>query len=173
MPVVIATERTILRPPRRSDGPEIAGLLGGLAEEGRGGDVLDLGGMRRTWCRHKVGVWAMACRGTGRMLGLVGCPDPGRFAFLAVSWFVDPAFRGRGFAAEGAAAVVRLCRDRFPDRSVLSIVEVGNAASTSVALKAGGEPGEVLDLPHGRFRIYRYPRAAEADDPFGDRPTPR
>lgn len=93
------------------------------------------------WDRDGFGLSAVELRDTGRFVGFVGLATP---SFLPevlpaveIGWRLDRDAWGSGFATEGAAAVLRQAFDELGLQRVLSIVQVGNAASERIARKLG------------------------------------
>ena len=89
-----------------------------------------------SYARHGFGLLAVETRAEGAAVGMCGLlkrdtlPDPDLgFAFL-------PAARGRGYAIEGARAVLDAAREAG-HRRVLAVVTPGNARSIAVLEKAG------------------------------------
>ncbi len=97
--------------------------------------------LERHWDERGFGHWAAEDKATGRLAGRVGLlhhPDwPEEPAGVEVGWIVDPAFRGRGLATEGARASLRFGFERAGLEHIISIAEPENQASLRVMEKAG------------------------------------
>ena len=96
-----------------------------------------LAGPIASYDRHGYGMYLTARKADGAPIGICGlvrretfdAPDVG-FAFL-------PAFRGRGYAYESAAAVMAHARHELGLRRVLAIVDPANARSVRLLEKLG------------------------------------
>jgi RimJ/RimL family protein N-acetyltransferase len=113
----------------------------------------------RHWDEHGFGLWALVPRHE---------PDPGCIGFaglaipsflpavlpaVEVGWRLAPAWWGRGLATEAARASVDYGFERLGLRSIVSIIDAGNAASLRVAEKLGMRPGRDRLHPITRRRL--------------------
>lgn len=96
---------------------------------------------------HGFGMWVVAERATGELIGLAGLvkrdgleiPDVG-YAFLPEAW-------GQGYAQEAAAAVVRHARERLGLGRLAAITSPENQASMAVLRKVGFTFERMIRLP--------------------------
>ena len=79
---------------------------------------------------------------------------------VEVGWRLGSASWGRGYATEAARASVAFGFERLGRRSVVSVVEPGNARSLRVAEKLGMRPGPDRLHPVTRRRL----RVMQLDD---------
>lgn len=123
----------------------------------------------RHWDEHGFGLWAVVPRdGDGRAIGLAGLAVPSFLPAIVpaveVGWRLDAAWWGRGLATEAARASVAFGFERLGLRSIVSVVEAGNARSVRVAEKLGMRPGpdRVHPVTRRRLRVMQLPAAGPA-----------
>lgn len=113
----------------------------------------------RRWDEHGFGLWAVVPRAEpgASCIGFAGLAIP---SFLPevlpaveVGWRLAPAWWGRGLATEAARASVEFGFERLGLRSIVSIIDPGNAASLRVAEKLGMRPGRDRVHPVTRRRL--------------------
>ncbi len=160
--IVFETERLVLRRVTEEDAPFILELLNDpdwlryigdrkvrTLEDARG--YIQTGPMAM-YARHGLGLYLTELKDGGAPIGLCGLlrrdgladPDIG-FAFL-------PAFRGRGYASEAAAATLEYAKNTLSLKKVVAITSPDN-----------GRSGRLLDKLGMRFeRMIRL--APEADE---------
>ncbi|HEX3932064.1 MAG TPA: GNAT family protein [Nocardioides sp.] len=63
--------------------------------------------------------------------------DRARNTLAAIGWCLDPAYTGRGYATEAAAALLRICFEDIAVRRVVAGAFADNAASVRVMEKIG------------------------------------
>lgn len=90
------------------------------------------------WTLRGYGAFGMEDRATGAYLGEVGLYEPEGFPATELGWFVVPEAEGKGFAFEGARAVMAWARAAFGWDRLCSIVDPGNARSIALGLRLGG-----------------------------------
>ena len=113
----------------------------------------------RHWDEHGFGLWALVPRleaGAG-CIGLAGLAIPSFLPAVLptveVGWRLDSAWWGRGLATEAARASVEFGFERLGLRSIVAIVDPGNAPSLRVAEKLGMRPGPDRLHPVTRRRL--------------------
>jgi RimJ/RimL family protein N-acetyltransferase len=108
-----------------------------------------------TWTLMGYGPFSMQDRTTGLYVGEVGIYHPVHFPQAELGWFVVPEAEGKGFAAEGARAVMIWARRTFGWDQTVNYIDPGNARSIALGLRLGGvlrpdlpgsEPGDVVIL---------------------------
>jgi RimJ/RimL family protein N-acetyltransferase len=99
------------------------------------------------WRQYGYGYWTVRAQARDTVLGFCGIRSMSMPAGPALNLFyrLDPATRGRGYAAEAAAAVVAHARTRVPNLPVIARIQPTNAASHRVAERAGLSRAEHLD----------------------------
>ncbi len=120
--------RRYMYPPRALTPLESAGEIGALTDH---------------WERIGFGHWAVEERATGELIGRIGAkrhPDwPLDPENSEIGWLLRRSAWGRGYATEGARAVVQFLRERIGQQEIISIAHPANAASHRVMEKAGLE----------------------------------
>lgn len=103
--------------------------------------AFDVHRIREHWLQHGFGHWAVQERATGRLIGRTGVKrhpdwtlDPGN---VEAGWLYERAAWGKGYATEGARAVIAYSREQLGRAEVISITRPGNEASQRVMEKAG------------------------------------
>ena len=115
------------------------------------------------------GLWAVEVLGVAPFIGFVGLNEPGFDAdftpCVEIGWRLDAAHWGRGYATDGAQAVLAHAFGELGLDEVLSFTVVGNAGSRGVMEKIGMTFDRGFDhpnLPEGhplrRHVLYRIER---------------
>jgi RimJ/RimL family protein N-acetyltransferase len=186
-PVVVETERLILRPWRAAvDLPALAALNADaevmrwiaphrplLPEE----SAALLERIEAHWREHGYGLWAVEPRDGGAgCIGFAGLSIP---SFLPevlptveVGWRLNRAWWGRGVATEAARASVAHGFGTLGLRSVVSIIDARNERSLRVAEKLGMRPGRDRLHPVTRRRLRVMEMGGMEADEALDRPHP-
>jgi RimJ/RimL family protein N-acetyltransferase len=114
----------------------------------------------QSWNQHGFGLFAVDLRETNRFIGFIGLsiPDflPEVLPAVEIGWRLARNLWGRGLATEGAKAALRFgLEDRHLDR-IVSIHQIGNAASERIIEKLGLRlERETIDPTCGRpVRVY-------------------
>ncbi len=147
-PVVLTTERLVLRAPRESDidavlaacqDPEIQRwtiVPSPYRREDAEYFVLDLAA--NGWRTGENLVWCVFERESGALVGSQGLTvSGGRPGTAEVGWWATKEFRGRGYTAEAATAVARHALTGLRVRRLEWLAYVGNHGSRAVAEKVG------------------------------------
>lgn len=83
------------------------------------------------------GMFVVEERATGAFLGRVGPLQPPGYPGFEIAWGLAPAARGKGFAAEAAAAAIDWSFAHFPLDRIISLIHPRNAPSQRVAARLG------------------------------------
>jgi RimJ/RimL family protein N-acetyltransferase len=149
----LETERLLLRPWRPAEdldalaalnaAPEVMRFVAPNRPLTRAESAAQLDRFVAHWDEHGYGLWAVVPRlepGAG-CIGFAGLAVPSFLPAILpaveVGWRLAPAFWGRGLATEAAGASVAFGFERLGLRSIVAVVEVGNARSMRVAEKLG------------------------------------
>jgi RimJ/RimL family protein N-acetyltransferase len=89
------------------------------------------------WSLRGYGLWAAEERATGVLVGRIGFWNPDGWPGFELGWMLHRAFRGRGYATEGARAALQFAFTRLRQPQVLSLIHPENAASVRVAQRLG------------------------------------
>jgi [ribosomal protein S5]-alanine N-acetyltransferase len=84
-----------------------------------------------------LGVWRTARRDNGRFVGWFALNYAGRSTDIEIGYRLLPEAWGRGFATEGAAALLDYAFDDLGLDRVIGVTHPGNKASQRVLMKAG------------------------------------
>jgi RimJ/RimL family protein N-acetyltransferase len=113
------------------------------------------------WRDHDFGWRGAVERETGAAIGLIALNRAEGAAGLAdddfeIGWWLDPAVWGRGFATEGARAIIDEAFRRLGAPSVVARVQPANIASLRVAAALGLRPErDAIDRSGKPVRILR------------------
>jgi RimJ/RimL family protein N-acetyltransferase len=89
------------------------------------------------WALRGYGPWAVEEKASGTVVGRVGPWFPDGWPGLELTWTLDPAFWGRGFASEAARAALRWTFAVLDAERVISLIEPTNERSLRVAAAIG------------------------------------
>jgi RimJ/RimL family protein N-acetyltransferase len=118
------------------------------------------------WRSHQFGWRAAIERASGRSVGLIALNRAEGVAGLAhddveIGWWLDPAVWGKGYASEGARAILDEAFTRLGAPSVVARVQPENSASLRLAAALGLTPErDAIDRSGKAVRILRLQRAA-------------
>jgi RimJ/RimL family protein N-acetyltransferase len=164
--VGLQTPRLILRQFQEQDldplaamyaDPEMMRYLGTGATFSRGETWRAISGILGHWLLRGYGMWAVAERETGLMVGRVGFINPEGWPGFELGWVIDRGRWGRGYAPEAAAVALKYARDTLRQDRVISLIRPGNAASIRVAEKIGGRLDGSLQLFEQEALVYAFP----------------
>ncbi|MFB6710107.1 GNAT family N-acetyltransferase [Streptomyces sp. NPDC056333] len=161
---MLATPRLLLRRWREEDvaplaavnaDPEVMHWIGDGSVRDDQQTRSGIEAMEHEWEAQGFGLFAVEIRSTRELAGFTGLsiPDflPEVLPAVEVGWRLGRGHWGQGLATEAAAAAVRFgFEDRGLERLV-SIAQVGHAASERIMVKLGMHPfGETVDPSCGR-----------------------
>ncbi|MDI3288489.1 GNAT family N-acetyltransferase [Polyangium sp. 15x6] len=87
--------------------------------------------------RHGYGLWGVAVKETGELIGMSGLLKREQYADVDIGYAFLPEFRGGGYAFESGSAVLGLASEVFALRRVIALVAPANAASIGLLKKLG------------------------------------
>src|SRR5262245_2401923 len=154
----LATERLVLRPFRRSDGPEFTRLAGDWAVASMTSDIpYPLSQWQAAaWLKPGRGEVRFAIELDGRLIGGAGyCRR--RSGAAELGFWLGRAWWGRGYATEATSAIVRYGLQTRKLPGFTSSHFIDNWASAGVLRKLGFEPV-------GRGRIGSIARGHDVED---------
>lgn len=155
----IETERMRLRAPQLADFEHWAAFFASDRSRWERGPLDRVAGYRAwaadvaLWALRGYGAFGMEDRASGAYLGEVGIYQPEGFPQAELGWFVVPQAEGKGYAFEGARAVIAWARSAFGWDRLCSIIDPGNTRSIALGLRLGGvidptlpgiDPGDVV-----------------------------
>lgn len=148
----IVTDRTLIRAPQVSDLEESEAMWSAFESSGYFGSRAAYT-KSETWHRllrylghwqtMRFGYWIVQDKNSGEYLGEVGFAEnyrdikPSIVSIPEIGWAFAPHARGRGLATEAVVAIVQWADKNIKCEKTTAIVDISNAASISVARKAG------------------------------------
>lgn len=87
--------------------------------------------------RHGHGLWGVALKETGELIGMSGLLKREQYADVDIGYAFLPEFRGGGYAFESALAVLEIAASVVALRRVIALVSPANAASIGLLKKLG------------------------------------
>jgi RimJ/RimL family protein N-acetyltransferase len=170
----LETDRLTLRMLRESDfepyaemcaDPEVMRYIGDGQPLARPMAWRNLALMVGHWALRGYGLWAVAERASGALVGRIGFWYPDGWPGFELGWVLCRQFWGRGYATEGARAALTFAFTRLPQSQVISLIHPQNAASVRVAERLGERPvgsAEVFGKPAVIYRVTREEWEADA-----------
>lgn len=155
----LQTERLRLRAPRLADFEHWAAFFASDRSKHERGPLDRVRGYRAwaadvaLWQLRGYGGFGMDERRTGAYLGEVGIYQSEGYPGPELGWFVVPEAEGKGYAFEGARAVMAWIRATLGWTQITSIIDPGNLRSIALGLRLGGvidpdlpgvDPGDVV-----------------------------
>jgi RimJ/RimL family protein N-acetyltransferase len=131
--------------------------LGTGATLSRGETWRAIAGMLGHWVLRGYGMWAVAERATGLMVGRVGFINPEGWPGFELGWVIVRSRWGRGYAPEAAAVALRYAREELGQEQVISLIRPQNAASIRVAEKIGERHRGSVELFGEEVLLYASP----------------
>ena len=95
------------------------------------------------WVARGFGNFAVEDKASGAFVGHAGPLEPPGWPAFEIGWGIFPAFQGRGYATEAAAAAFHWAHHALGKGETLHMIDPVNAASEKVARALGAEPGEM------------------------------
>lgn len=100
-------------------------------------------GMAGHWVARGFGNFAVEEKKNGAFIGHVGPMEPPGWPAFEIGWGIFPAYQGKGYATEAAAAAFLWAHDVLGRSETLHMIDDSNAGSQKVAKALGAEPGEM------------------------------
>lgn len=162
---VLATERLILREPREADFAAMLAFNDSARTQFLGGPL------ERRWVWRgllaNIGHWALRGYGffsvetkQGDFVGRVGVIYHDGWPEPELAWHLYDGFEGHGYAAEAARAARSDYHARLSAAPLISMIDVGNTRSESLAIRLGAVRETTETDAEGDYHIYRHPTAS-------------
>lgn len=148
--VMIRTARLLLRRWREADvgpmarinaDPEVMRWIGSGRVRDEEQTRAGIEAVEQMWEAHGFGLFAMELRSSGELIGFTGLavPDflPEVLPAVEIGWRLGRPYWGRGLATEAATAAVQFGFEQRGLPRIISIAQVGNAASERIMVKLG------------------------------------
>lgn len=162
MSVELRTERLVLRRWRHADrspfaelnaDPDVGRWLSGTLDRAGSDALVDR--IEAGWEQHGFGLFAVEVVDGAPLIGFVGLSRPTFDAHFTpaveIGWRLSPSAWGRGYATEGAEAVLGFAFDRVGLDEVVSFTAVDNVASRRVMERIGLRHDPADDFDHPRL----------------------
>ena len=172
MTVVAETSRLRLRRPTAADADFFLELLNdpGFLEHIGDRGIRDLDAARgyvetavlSSYQRHGYGMCVVEVKASGARAGLCGLVRRDWLDHTDLGYAFLPAFRGRGYAEESAAAVLADAAGRLDIGRLVAIVSPSNSRSMSLLEKLGFVPAGEVTAPGESKALRLYARDAAA-----------
>jgi RimJ/RimL family protein N-acetyltransferase len=111
-------------------------------------------GMLGQWQLLGYGMWALALRSTGELIGRVGFIDPPGWPGFELGWLLGRQYWGNGYAREGAAAALQQAHGTLGKQRVISLIRPGNTRSAALARTLGARRECATDFMSGTADVY-------------------
>ena len=85
------------------------------------------------WQLRGFGLWAVEEKGSGQLVGRVGCWRPEGWPGLEIAWTLRRGFWGRGYATESARTALHVAFGELGQTHVISMIHSKNQPSIRVA----------------------------------------
>lgn len=144
MSVTIETPRLILRPPVAADldgfaafcaDPLASRFVGGV--QSRPMAWRQLTGLAGAWAVYGFTLLSVIEKDTGRWIGRIGPWSPEGWPGTEVGWGLLPAYWGRGYATEAAAACMDYAVETLGWTDIIHTIDPDNLPSAAVAARLG------------------------------------
>jgi RimJ/RimL family protein N-acetyltransferase len=107
------------------------------------------------WVLRGYGMYAVEEKATGVFIGRIGLINPEGWPGLEAGWLLGRQHWGRGYATEGAKAVVRMAYESVGATHLISLIRPENLASIRVAEKLGAIRESTIEMG-GPVHIFAY-----------------
>ena len=143
------TARLILREQRPSDTEALVAAFADddyarfITRQGRGLSRqeawMPIAVVAGSWAAMGYGQWIAEERATGLAVGRIGPWAPEGWPDFEIAWSLFPAYQGKGYAIEGAAAAIVWAHEALGRDHVIHLIDPRNTPSEKVAIALGAE----------------------------------
>lgn len=106
------------------------------------------------WAMRGYGQWAVGEKASGRVIGRMGITNPAGWPGPEVGYLLGKPFWGRGYATEGALAVLDWGFEHRDFDELISLIDPANGASVRVAQKLGETLRRETELRDHHLLVY-------------------
>lgn len=121
------------------------------------------------WALRGYGVFAVARRADGQLLGFSGLLNPLGWPGPEVCWALGPGHWGQGYATEAVRAVIPWAFQQVDTAQLISLIHPDNHPSIALAQRVGEHFREDIQFMGKTFHVYQIPRPSPGGNP--DDPT--
>lgn len=104
-------------------------------------------GPRAMYAAHGFGLFLVEMKETSEAIGLCGLLKRDWLEDVDIGFAFLPAYRGKGYAAEAARAVLHFAEETLKLRRVVAITSMGNESSARLLGKLGFRPEGEIPFP--------------------------
>jgi RimJ/RimL family protein N-acetyltransferase len=115
------------------------------------------------WPLRGYGMWAIASRASGRLIGRAGFINPEGWPGLELGWLLARDAWGEGYATEASRAALESGRSRFGAQELISLIRPANLRSIAVAERLGATLAREIDFLGNVASVYLHAFPARAD----------
>jgi len=112
------------------------------------------------WITAEVGSWGVELRETGDFVGQIGINQPHHFPELEIGWVFLAQVEGKGYARQGATAILDWVRSSLKPETLVSYIDPQNLRSIALAKRLGALPDPDALRPDGDTKedtiVYRH-----------------
>jgi len=112
------------------------------------------------WITAEVGSWGVELRETGDFVGQIGINQPHHFSELEIGWIFLAQAEGKGYARQGATAILDWVRSSLKPETLVSYIDPQNLRSITLAKRLGALPDPDALRPDGDTKedtiVYRH-----------------
>jgi len=112
------------------------------------------------WITAEVGSWGVELRETGDFVGQIGINQPHHFPELEIGWIFLAQVEGKGYARQGATAILDWVRSSLKPETLVSYIDPQNLRSIALAKRLGALPDPDALRPDGDTKedtiVYRH-----------------
>jgi RimJ/RimL family protein N-acetyltransferase len=112
------------------------------------------------WITAEVGSWGVELRETGDFVGQIGINQPHHFPELEIGWIFLAQAEGKGYARQGATAILDWVRSSLKPETLVSYIDPQNLRSIALAKRLGALPDPDALRPDGDTKedtiVYRH-----------------
>ena len=164
--MIVLTERLTLRHFREADldayaamcaDPEVMRHIGAGGPVGRDVAWRQMALFLGEWALHGFGMWAVASRASGELLGRVGYLQPEGWPGCELGWLLGRTHWGQGYAVEAARAALEIGRRELGRGELISLIRADNLRSISLALRLGARHDGRIEFMGSSAELYRHP----------------
>jgi RimJ/RimL family protein N-acetyltransferase len=161
----LSTTRLLLRGFRQSDldayadimtDPEVTRYIGDGNAVSRADAWRQMAVFVGHWVLRGFGIWVVEERATGTLVGRIGFWQPEGWPGFELAYTLGRPYWGRGFATEGARAVLTYGRETLGRKEIISLIRPPNSSSIRVAEALGAKNTGTIELLGEPAFLYRY-----------------
>jgi RimJ/RimL family protein N-acetyltransferase len=113
-----------------------------------------------SWSLKGFGSWGVELRKTGDFVGQIGINQPHHFPELEIGWIFSAQAEGKGYARQGATAILDWVRSSLKPETLVSYIDPQNLRSIVLAKRLGALPDPDALRPDGDTKqdtiVYRH-----------------